>query len=177
MLAIAVVIRGSFALGAWLVTKDRTVFHVPDTGSYLAPARDLLAHGTFTRDGRPELARTPGYPLFLVPGVWLGSVEATTIALQIGLSALTVAGVFVLARLVFNDGPVALLAAGLYAVDPLSAIYTTILVSETLFTAVGVCGLVPILPLVRGGRVPTLPGGVAVLSASGSLPPAPAFLS
>src|SRR2546421_2403629 len=156
MLAIAVVIRGSFALGAWLVTKDRTVFHVPDTGSYLAPARDLLAHGTFTRDGRPELARTPGYPLLLVPGIWLGSVEATTIALQIVLSALTVAGVFVLARLVFNDGPVALLAAGLYSGDPLSAIYTTILVSETLFTAGAGWGPFSFGRLFRGGPASTL---------------------
>lgn len=176
MLAIAVVIRGSFALGAWLVTKDRTVFHVPDTGSYLAPARDLLAHGTFTRDGRPELARTPGYPLLLVPGIWLGSVEATTIALQIVLSALTVAGVFVLARLVFNDGPVALLAAGLYAVDPLSAIYTTILVSETLFTAVVVWSLVLIVAYVRGGRLTTLVGGMALLAASAYVRPAGYFL-
>src|SRR5438132_3532115 len=60
IIGIAVVVRGLFAVGAWLVTKDVTVFHVPDTPSYIAPARELLAHGTFTHDGEPELARTPG---------------------------------------------------------------------------------------------------------------------
>src|SRR5438445_5163536 len=86
ILAIAVVVRGLFAIGAWLVTKDLTVFHVPDTGTYIAPARELLTRGTFTVGGRPELARTPGYPLLLIPGISVGRLEATTITLQIVLS-------------------------------------------------------------------------------------------
>jgi 4-amino-4-deoxy-L-arabinose transferase-like glycosyltransferase len=176
ILAIALVIRGSFAIGAWLVTNDSSAFHVPDTGTYLAPARDLLAHGTFTRDGRPELARTPGYPLLLVPGIWLGRLEATTITLQIVLSVLTVIGVFTLGQRVFNDRPVALIAAGLYAVEPLSTIYTAILATETLFTAVVVWSLVLIVAYVRRGRPTTLVGGMALLAAGVYVRPAGYFL-
>src|SRR2546422_63621 len=166
ILAIAVVVRGLFAIGAWLATKDIPAFYVPDTGTYIAPARELLTHGTFTRGGQPELARTPGYPLLLVPGIWLGHPESTTITLQIVLSALTVAGVFVLGRLVFNDQRVALVAAALYAVEPLSVIYSAILVAETLFTVLVVWSCVLIVAYVRGSRLGTLVGGMALLAGS-----------
>ena len=137
----AVSVRAGVAIGAWLVTRDPSVFYQPDTPTYLAPARELLAHCTFTVGGQPELARTPGYPLLLVPGVWLGHPVAVSIALQIVLSALTVAGVFVLAHELFADRRVARIAAVLYAVEPLSVVYSAVLLAEM---------VAPLTPDLRG---------------------------
>src|SRR5438477_10677527 len=136
ILVIAVSVRVLFAASAWLVARDPTVFHSPDTITYVAPAQGILSSGTFSVRGEPEIARTPGYPLFLVPGLLLGQLEAVTITLQIGLSALTVWGVFVLARRLFpQDRRTASIAAMLYALEPLSVIYSSILLTESLFTA------------------------------------------
>jgi len=176
ILAIAVVVRVLFAIGAWLVATDVTVFHVSDTGTYIAPARELLTNGTFTRGGRPELVRTPGYPLLLVPGIWLGRVEATTITLQIVLSVLTVAGVYVLGRRLCASRRVALVAAALYAVEPLSVIYSSMLVTETLFTFLVVWSLVLIVAYTRESRLTALVGGTALLTASAYVRPAGYFL-
>ena len=80
ILGMAVLVRAAFAIGTWLIMRDPGVFYMTDTGSYVVPARELLARGTFTARGEPELLRTPGYPLFLLPGMWLGHLVTTTIA-------------------------------------------------------------------------------------------------
>jgi 4-amino-4-deoxy-L-arabinose transferase-like glycosyltransferase len=99
-----------------------------------------------------------------------------TIALQVVLSALTVAGVFVLARRLFDSQRVALIAAALYAVEPLSVIYTALLLTETLFTVVVVWSLVLIVEYVRSGRVAALLGSAALLAVSTYVRPAGYFL-
>lgn len=65
------------------------LFHEPDTISYLIPTLELFHSGKFMSDGEPELFRTPGYSLFLMPGLLFGNLDVTII-LQIILSCLTV---------------------------------------------------------------------------------------
>lgn len=172
----AIVLRGVFALGAWLVTRDPAAFYEPDTASYLTPARELLSAGSFTVNGQPELLRTPGYPLLLVPGVWLGHVEVVTIGLQVLLSAMTVVGVFSLTQRVFGDRRLAVLAAVFYSFEPLSIIYSALLLTETLFTCLVVWGMVLIVAFVRRGRQWMLPCGSAVLAGAAYVRPAGYFL-
>ncbi len=173
----AVILRAAFAIGTWLVTRDPDVFYTIDTSSYLVPARELLTHGTFTMpNGQPDLLRTPGYPLFLLPGIWFGHPVVTTIATQIALSAATVAGVFVLSRQLFADSRVALAAAALYALEPLSVMYCSILMSETLFATIVVWALVLLVDSVAHDRRGTLVAGTALLAASAYVRPVSYFL-
>ena len=127
MLRVAVTAGAASAVGT-------QALHVPDTSSYLEPAQALLAEGTFTRAGHPEVVRTPGYPLLLVPGLAVGHLEAVTVALQAVLGGATVLAVFGLAHGLFGLRAAAA-AAGLCALEPLSVLYTGKLLTETLFAA------------------------------------------
>lgn len=176
ILVTALAVRAVLAISAWLVTNDLTVFHSPDTISYLAPAREMLSSGTFTVRGEPELVRTPGYPLLLLPGLWLGQLEGITIALQIALSVVTVAGVFVLANRVLDNERTALVAAALYAIEPLSVVYSVMLLTETLFTALIVWGMAFVVKYIRDSVTPSLVVGTVLLAASAYVRPASYFL-
>jgi 4-amino-4-deoxy-L-arabinose transferase-like glycosyltransferase len=137
ILSVALFVRSLIPILAYFYTRDVTIFHAPDTASYIEPARQLIAHGRFSaRDGTPEIIRTPGYPMLLVLGLSLDRLDLVTITLQILISCLTVYLVYRTADLLFEAEGVALLAAALYAVEPLSILYTSILITETLFAAV-----------------------------------------
>jgi hypothetical protein len=121
---------------ALLYTGDPLLFHDSDTGSYLSLAESLIRAGRFGDEASPDIIRTPGYPLVLIPGVLLHRPELVTIGLQIGLSLLTLGLVFRLTELVSRRRDVAWWAALLYAVEPLSIIYASKLLSETVFTTI-----------------------------------------
>jgi 4-amino-4-deoxy-L-arabinose transferase-like glycosyltransferase len=176
ILVFAVVVRASVVLSAWWITGGVKAFHSLDTEGYVAPARELLTHGTFTVHGQPELIRTPGYPLLLAIGIILGHLEGVTIAIQIVISALTVAGVYVLVDRLVDDNRTALLAAALYSIEPLSILYSAMLLTETFFTGVLVWGLVLAVVRARGGSVASLMAGSALLAATAYIRPAGYFL-
>jgi 4-amino-4-deoxy-L-arabinose transferase-like glycosyltransferase len=92
-----------------------------------------MTEGRFYSEGKPEIVRTPGYPLLLVPGLVLQSVELTTIGLQVLLSCAIVYLVFAIAMRLSNDSTVALLSAGLAAIEPQSIYYASQLTTDTLF--------------------------------------------
>jgi len=128
-------VRWILPLLAFIATKDRTVFHSPDTGPYVELARRLAAGRGFSAGGIPEIVRTPGFPVFLLPGILLGHLAAWTIALQVLLSTLTIYLVYKISLALFADHKAALLSALLYAMEPLSVLYSAKLLTETLFTA------------------------------------------
>ena len=137
ILGVALFVRSLLPVLAYLYTRDLTVFHAQDTATYVEPARQLIAHGRFsTSDGTPDIIRTPGYPLLLLPGLLLDRLEPVTVTFQILISCFTVYLVYRTAYLLFESETVALLAAALYAIEPLSIIFTSLLVTETLFAAI-----------------------------------------
>lgn len=74
----------------------------PDSNSYINPALSLLKNGTFSKNLtpplQPELARTPGYPLFLLPFVSDGRCHVTAVLItQAVLGALTVGLLYLMA--------------------------------------------------------------------------------
>ena len=149
VLCIALFIRLLIPVLAALIHHDPAVYYADDTLSYLQPAREMLAQGTFTQAGRPELFRTPGYPILLIPGLLLGGVAGVTIALQVVLGTVTVLLVYRLGMLVFANGRIAFLAMCLYAIEPLAIIFCGLLLSETLFTAVMVSFLICFVRFIR----------------------------
>jgi hypothetical protein len=143
------------ALLAWaLVLGGFAALIQPDTASYLRPGRNLLLHGQFVSDGLPELVRTPGYALFLALFSMAGPL-AVALA-QIALSAASVWLVWRIARAVSGDGRTALAAAWIFAFEPLCAIYSVPLLSETLFLALFLLSLERIVEFLRARRLPVL---------------------
>src|SRR5258708_4387905 len=76
LLAIVFLLRLVLALAVWKINGPAG-FVSPDTVSYSIPAESML-HGAFLSDGSfslrgaPEIFRTPGYPLLLLPAVASG---------------------------------------------------------------------------------------------------------
>ena len=143
---LAGVVRLFVPLGALVVHGNPQVFFQPDTDSYVQPAQSLVEHHRFATPRGPEMQRTPGYPLFLTLGVLADRIAAVTIAAQILLGTATVWLVALLARRVTVAGTgdasrPSIWAATAYALDPLSALYPSLLLTETLFTAVFVVHL------------------------------------
>jgi 4-amino-4-deoxy-L-arabinose transferase-like glycosyltransferase len=122
-------------------THDASIFYTPDSASYIVPARELVVHHRFLSGSVPELTRTPGYPLLLTVGLLLGRLEVATITLQILLSCLTVFMIYRTALLLFEPQRTAIIAAVLYALDPFSILFASLIAPETLFTAVVTVGI------------------------------------
>jgi Dolichyl-phosphate-mannose-protein mannosyltransferase len=137
ILSVALVVRTLIPMLAYFYTGDVTIFRALDTASYVEPARRLIAHGRFSAsDGTPEIVRTPGYPIFLVLALSIDRLNLVTIGLQILISCFTVYLVYLTADLLFEAEGIALFAAALYALEPLSILYASIVITETVFTAV-----------------------------------------
>src|ERR1700719_4873387 len=120
VLGLALLLRTLFPILEYFYTRDATIVYTPDTVSYIVPARELIAHHRFFSDGAPEVIRTPGYPLLLTAGLLLDRLELATITLQVLISCFTVFMVYQTACLLFEREDIAIIAAVLYAIDPLS---------------------------------------------------------
>jgi Dolichyl-phosphate-mannose-protein mannosyltransferase len=142
VVGLALLLRCALPSAAYFYHHDLTPFYSMDTRSYLRPALSLVKDLRFSDlDGTPEVMRTPGYSVFLIPGVLVNHLELVTISAQILLSCLTVYLVYVTTLLIFEQRTAALVAALLYAIEPLSVSYSSVLLSETLFTALSMLWL------------------------------------
>ncbi|MDA0336583.1 MAG: glycosyltransferase family 39 protein [bacterium] len=137
--AAAIVLRIALAAAA-VSTQGIETLHAPDSPGYLEPAWEMLHTATFSRAGEPDIVRTPGYPLLLLPGLLIDHLEAWTVLLQALLAGTTVLAVYGLALELFHRRA-AVAAAALYALEPLSVLYAARVLSETLFTACLTWGL------------------------------------
>jgi len=111
----------------------------PDSGTYFAPAVNLLEHGAF-QDGerRPEVARTPGYPLFLV-GIMAVTGKTlddkglgTILPIQTVILSFSVVFLYWLARRIVSP-LMAFTGALLAACSPWSAVTAGLAMTEGLF--------------------------------------------
>jgi 4-amino-4-deoxy-L-arabinose transferase-like glycosyltransferase len=129
-------VAGLLRLGVLLVRTSQTArFLTPDGHGYLTLSKDLHA---FTSSSDPNfglaLLRTPVYPLYLT------ATESITDSHILGPMILQVVVgvgvVYLTYRLgfVLFDRPAALCAAAVLAVDPLSIVYSSLVLTETLFT-------------------------------------------
>jgi 4-amino-4-deoxy-L-arabinose transferase-like glycosyltransferase len=133
IILVGLILRIAFPVLVFSLSKDVKVFYDKDTIEYIEPARSLITSGRFTANGLPEIERTAGYPLLLIPGIISGHIELVTIALQILLSCFCVFIVYKIGILLFDSHEISLLCAGLYAVEPLTIMYCSRLYSETLY--------------------------------------------
>jgi hypothetical protein len=139
-LLLTVLTRLVFILLPRVPIETKAVTSIGDSREYIALAHNLVSSRTFTRDTvpplRPELFRTPGYPLLLALPfmVHRPSFIVLALALQLLLALVTV---WLTSRLALELGlrPVtSALAALMVGLSPSLAFLSTKLISETLFT-------------------------------------------
>lgn len=176
VLAVAIGLRLAVPFLGWAVARPAPLWHEPDTAGYLTAAEQLIHTGKLGTDDQPEIVRTPGYPLLLAVGIAVGQVNAVTIALQIVLGCLTVWLVYAAALSMFERRQVALVGAWFCACEPLSILYASKLLSETLFTTLIAAAL---WLLARDARRPTwlmLLGAALFVAAAAFVRPIAYFL-
>jgi len=133
VVAFALALRAALLLGIGPNVKYALT---ADSPSYIQTAQNLRTHASFSRTGDvPELYRTPGYPVFLMPflagtsGLHYRAVQWAQ-ALLNSLSA----GLVYLAALYFWKRPKAALAAGVgLALDFVNAIHCSFMLTDILF--------------------------------------------
>ncbi len=189
VLGLALFLRVLLPTSAYFYTRDSTIFYTGDSAQYIVPARELVAHHRFFSDGSseariwnspvapaPDIIRTPGYPLLLTVGLLVGRLALTTIALQILLSCFTVYMVYQTADLLFENKRIALIAAMLYAIEPLAVLFSSLLSTETMFTAILVVGLYYLVRYLRRQSRTDLLASAGALAASVYVRPVGYFL-
>ena len=175
-MALALAVRLAIAASGWALAPGGPLVREPDSPSYIRAAEALVQTGTFGPPGTPELIRTPGYPLLVSVGVWLGQIDAATIALQIVLGGLTTWLIYRIGLLVFDRAAWALAGALAYACEPLSALYCSKLLSETLFTTAIVLALLFALRFLQRQTYWELCGTAALVAVAAFVRPIAYFL-
>jgi len=139
-LLLTVLTRFVFILLPRVPLETKAVTSIGDSREYIALAHNLVSSYTFSRDTvppfRPELFRTPGYPLLLTASLVIHrpSFIVQALLVQLLLSLITV---WLTSRLALELGlrPVtSAFAALLVGLSPSLAFLSTKLISETLFT-------------------------------------------
>lgn len=146
----------------------------PDSSDYLRLATNLRRHQRFARDlsGRvPDIKRGPGYPsLLALTGAGLDERGEPRPGLVLVAQALLGAGaclaLWSLALALGFDERTARAAALLLALDPLSITYAALALTETLFTALALAG---VLVLARDPRHPPRLIGAGLLFSAAAL--------
>ncbi|HTU24879.1 MAG TPA: glycosyltransferase family 39 protein [Pirellulales bacterium] len=171
VLLVALVIRGGLFFAAWHAAPDFHSLLTGDSPTYIGPAKTLLSEGSFLagavpEGAVPEIYRTPGYPLLLTAGLAAGHLELVTVAIQTLLSLASILLVYRLAHRLTGSASAALAASGLAAVEPLSIIYTSLVMPETLFTFLFLASTALLLRYLDRDSLPALFGSALLLAAA-----------
>jgi hypothetical protein len=174
-LLVAALLRLSLMIAAFALTGS-AVMTQGDTASYLNPGRYLILHGAFANAGLPEIDRTPGYPLFAeLTGMIFGNTLLTVTA-QILVSLASLLLIRKIADQALpnrNAGPI---AAWLFAVEPLSIVYTVRVMPETLFVLLLLFVIERVISFQKTGKLGTLVAAGAFLTAATYVRPVSYYL-
>lgn len=176
VLAAALLLRLAVPLLAWAIAAPAPQFHEPDSESYIRLAQQLYGTGRLGTPQRPEIVRSPGYPLLLVPGIALGHIEAVTVGLQAALGCATVWFVYRASLVAFGEEQGALVAALLAACEPVSIIYSSKLLTESSFTTLIAAQLWLLARYAVRRRTADLLAGAILMAASAYVRPITYFL-
>jgi 4-amino-4-deoxy-L-arabinose transferase-like glycosyltransferase len=104
----------------------------PDTSTYIAPA-DSLLHGSFSSNGVPDVVRTPGYPLLLVPAIASHHPVLVAVAENLLLATISAWLIWIIAAEVAPLSNARAWAVLLYCFEPVGFLYSEKMLSDQLF--------------------------------------------
>lgn len=133
ILIFAFLIRFILFISTLCFNNDFSVFKTFDSKEYTDLANELFESQKFYRYGVPEIFRSPGYPIFLLIGLYFNNLELITIVLQIIFSTFTIFIVYQIVNLIYSDKTTALIASSLYSLELLSVYYCQEILPESLF--------------------------------------------
>lgn len=112
--------------------------YVSDSPSYYVPAQSLRSTGSYSTqvDGQwvPELYRTPGYPVFLIPFLGASGVHYRALQwCQALLNALSVGLLYLCGMLLWDSRRASLVAGLALSFDFVNAIHCTFVLTDILF--------------------------------------------
>ena len=126
----------------WLlvvISSEGSGIWTPDSYGYWNIAKNLLQYGAFSQspDGinlEPDFYRTPIYPLYLLVIQFFTQASEFAVALQILMAGLTSVFIYRIGKDFLNSPMVGLLASIIFLFDIPSIIFSTLILTETLFT-------------------------------------------
>jgi 4-amino-4-deoxy-L-arabinose transferase-like glycosyltransferase len=164
ILIVALTLRIGLLVAA-TASPDGQLF-TPDSARYAELASSITEDGRFAYQSRPEVFRTPGYPVLLASVVWTGAVwPALAAQLGILLDVAATAGLALLGWLLW-DQRVGLTAALLHAVNPVAIAASVRILTDGPFAAILLAGLLLVIAAMRTGSLPAAAGAAALLAAA-----------
>ncbi len=122
-----------------------------DSGEYLAAAKNLAAgHGFRNAAGAIESRRTPGYPLFLIPFLILGSGTNAIVSTQHLLAILLAPCAYLLTLFLTNDALAASFAGLFVAIDSGQIYMANLVMTETLMSVLLFSTIAVLVRFARG---------------------------
>jgi len=155
---LTIVTRLAFMLLPHVPLETRAVAPIGDSREYIMLARNLARHQTFSRDTvpplRPELFRTPAYPLLLALPAGINHSSFVVLALVMHM-LLALGTVWLARRLALELGlgqVTSAFAALLVGLSPNLAFLSSKLISEPLFTPLLLVGMLLLNRYRQAGR-------------------------
>lgn len=180
--ATAAIILGKLAFYLYLSAFSPESFYNDDTLSYVDTIYSLINESRFYAYGKPELLRTPGYPLFLAPFYYFFGADKIyySIIAHIFLSLAT-AELTYKSALLLLDGDKgrkpAAIAFFIALLDPAVVVAEFSLLSETLFLLFLTFGIYLFLKFFKTSSAWLLLCGVLIISVSTYIRPAALYLN
>jgi hypothetical protein len=156
-------------------------FFGPDTETYLEPARSLLqgsflSHGAYSISGTPEIFRTPGYPLLLLPAIVLRHVVIVAFLENLFFTVASAWLTWHIATDLLPGSQAAFWAVLLYCLEPLGFLHSGKILSETAFTTLFLLFVWVLVRFLREPTYPKLALSALILGCATYIRPAPLYL-
>ena len=160
---------------------NEDAFYTPDSKSYITRAVDMITYGTFSLRGEPDIFRTPGYPLLLVPFIVIFGTEKVHYVLlfQFILVAATAYFVYKIVLLLFetNAGKkMARIAFVIVMADPATFISELSVMADSFLVFTVMSGLYYLIKYVRFDKWSDVLMGFAILGLSAYIKPVALYL-
>lgn len=134
ILGFAAILRILLPVCSYFFANNENLFYMFDSYRYVAVANEFLNNKRFYFNTVPELERTPAYPLLIVLCSFIHNRDIALVIAQCILSCFTIFLIYKISIELFNDIRIALIGSFFYSIEPLSILYTSKIMTESLFT-------------------------------------------